>query len=504
MSDFYNKYPYTDFHELNLDWIIGRIKKLTEDWKATDADWHELHDYVENYFNNLDIQNEVDNKIDDMIADGDMQTLINNILGFVTVKMYGAKGDGVTNDTVAIQTAINDAQAVHGTVVFPDGVYIVDDLYITDFIGLIGERATLKASASCINVLNVAVPWLGNERQYHGDNAFIQINIDCNHTASAGIYASQINAYTVKNSTIRDFTQYGIYSNNVAAEFIVHDTYIRASYLNGLNSVGIYAGEDSKYYNIFMKDCNTGIKATRGGVVISNFNAWLQYNIDNSRYLDLDGCIGTVICSNLAIDTYYTGIYKNTGSSVIVTNLWNITASQFYNINLYPNPIMFYADSDDAFRYSSIMNININGMSALKTYFSNRTMIYGTFDNWHYNNMIMCELNRDALSFPNFDTIHDNNSYIEFDYVAKKGHIHIQLNAVITSGSTFTLPHISGTKEMFFPICLSTIGMYGEPNVPCMIYINGKGIAQLKFDTEGNTIPKRSGGYVGDIFYDIK
>ena len=26
MPNFFNKYPYTDFHELNLDWILSQIK----------------------------------------------------------------------------------------------------------------------------------------------------------------------------------------------------------------------------------------------------------------------------------------------------------------------------------------------------------------------------------------------------------------------------------------------------------------------------------------------
>lgn len=30
MSDFYNKYPYTDFHELNLDWVINTTKEARE------------------------------------------------------------------------------------------------------------------------------------------------------------------------------------------------------------------------------------------------------------------------------------------------------------------------------------------------------------------------------------------------------------------------------------------------------------------------------------------
>lgn len=29
---FYNKYPYTDFHELNLDWVIGFLKELNQEW----------------------------------------------------------------------------------------------------------------------------------------------------------------------------------------------------------------------------------------------------------------------------------------------------------------------------------------------------------------------------------------------------------------------------------------------------------------------------------------
>lgn len=29
---FFNKYPYTDFHELNLDWVLRMLKELSEEW----------------------------------------------------------------------------------------------------------------------------------------------------------------------------------------------------------------------------------------------------------------------------------------------------------------------------------------------------------------------------------------------------------------------------------------------------------------------------------------
>ena len=87
MSDFYNKYPYTDFHELNLDWVIERVKQLTEDWistkeawEGTEADWQELYNYVHDYFNNLDVQDEINAKINAMIADGSFTTIVTPII----------------------------------------------------------------------------------------------------------------------------------------------------------------------------------------------------------------------------------------------------------------------------------------------------------------------------------------------------------------------------------------------------------------------------------------
>ncbi len=51
-------------------------------------------------------------------------------IGWVNVKSYGAKGDGVTDDTKAIQKAITTYPYQYQTVInvyFPDGIYIVSD-----------------------------------------------------------------------------------------------------------------------------------------------------------------------------------------------------------------------------------------------------------------------------------------------------------------------------------------------------------------------------------------
>ena len=80
--------------------------------------FNELHDYVHDYFDNLDVQEEINNKLDDMAESGQLADIIaqyltlSGVLGYLTVsdlaaadnlaagskaKTYGYKrvGDGV-------------------------------------------------------------------------------------------------------------------------------------------------------------------------------------------------------------------------------------------------------------------------------------------------------------------------------------------------------------------------------------------------------------------------
>jgi polygalacturonase len=43
---------------------------------------------------------------------------------FDNVRTFGAMGDGVTDDTAAIQNAANDALASHRVLLFPPGTYL--------------------------------------------------------------------------------------------------------------------------------------------------------------------------------------------------------------------------------------------------------------------------------------------------------------------------------------------------------------------------------------------
>lgn len=81
------KYPYTDFHEMNLDWFITTFKELLEEWDTQKQEfedlneaWNTLKDYVDHYFDNLDVQTEINNKLDDMAESGELADILGPLL----------------------------------------------------------------------------------------------------------------------------------------------------------------------------------------------------------------------------------------------------------------------------------------------------------------------------------------------------------------------------------------------------------------------------------------
>ena len=64
--------PYTNFHEINQDWFLQEFNKIIAQWKAMQKNFDNLQDafndlksYVQDYFKNLDVQDEINNKLDE-------------------------------------------------------------------------------------------------------------------------------------------------------------------------------------------------------------------------------------------------------------------------------------------------------------------------------------------------------------------------------------------------------------------------------------------------------
>lgn len=85
---FENKYPYTDFSQLNLDWFLNKFKDLLAEQQRVSGRVQDLDEtvqqfttFVTNYFDDLDVQQEINNKLDAMVADGTLSALIAPLVG---------------------------------------------------------------------------------------------------------------------------------------------------------------------------------------------------------------------------------------------------------------------------------------------------------------------------------------------------------------------------------------------------------------------------------------
>ena len=58
----------------------------------------------------------------------------------INVKEFGAKGDGETHDSKAIQDALDAAGMVQGTVYFPSGKYLCHDLKVHQHTTLLADH----------------------------------------------------------------------------------------------------------------------------------------------------------------------------------------------------------------------------------------------------------------------------------------------------------------------------------------------------------------------------
>lgn len=85
------EYPYTDPSRANSDWILSEMKRVLSEWASTLKEWTGTKDdfdalraYVRDYFKNLDVREEIDEKLDSMVDDGTLAAIIDQqILGSV-------------------------------------------------------------------------------------------------------------------------------------------------------------------------------------------------------------------------------------------------------------------------------------------------------------------------------------------------------------------------------------------------------------------------------------
>lgn len=84
-------FPYLDTKDLNLDWLLKNMKKIIQEWANYQAEMNQsfselneafvaLKSWVETYFTELDVQQEINNKIDSMIESGELIYILQPVI----------------------------------------------------------------------------------------------------------------------------------------------------------------------------------------------------------------------------------------------------------------------------------------------------------------------------------------------------------------------------------------------------------------------------------------
>lgn len=109
--------------------FVHTINDVIANMNGLVADYQALYDFVINYFDNLDISEELDKKLEELLESEEFALYLTGIIGFVTPTMYGAKGDGETNDSEAFEDCFAsgyDVKIFAGDYKIPDAIVSVD------------------------------------------------------------------------------------------------------------------------------------------------------------------------------------------------------------------------------------------------------------------------------------------------------------------------------------------------------------------------------------------
>lgn len=184
------------------------IGNLQTELDATEDDVTDLKEAIEQTNDNLEALEQQGypmasiTEAVDAWADEHQHEIVNN---YVTPEMYGAKGDGVTDDTQALIDA-----ATHGTVMLADGsTYLIDNATITNCT-IIGNGAVIKTKAT------FALTIASSNRNVIVEN----LKIDCNGYGGLNLTG---NGIEVKTCFAYNVGTYGFYigtTSNFEINFI--------------------------------------------------------------------------------------------------------------------------------------------------------------------------------------------------------------------------------------------------------------------------------------------
>lgn len=407
-----------------LNKTMENVNNLSENFDELQNAFTTLKKYVDNYFNNLDVQEEINKKLDDMVKSGELTLLLQKCFNFyVTPQMYGAKGDGISDDSESIQRALDSGKAV----IFPSGIYLISKtIELTDDKTVIGcgiTNTTITSNGG-VSIFNIT----GKNNLVKNIGIKGRINTSVLSKPPYGINLAYSGGGEDSRNTLENIEVYyfetGVSMTNNTRSCVLNTCKISWCD-NAINCVGT----DNNFNNILVSFCKSGITLYNNNL-LSNSKC---FEISLTA-LSLTGSRNMV--SNFDLQEFYVGLYV-VGNNNDILNLSISHAGTYYNFDTSKpvtdhggllmtidgsyNRIDYSYDSTDTYYIDTLIrgsglhnyiNGSVNDTHAVNIY-SSSTL------NWQYNNNIIYNdfnVNYDKL----LQTINDVSTAVTLPYPLKK------------------------------------------------------------------------------------
>lgn len=317
-----------------LDSLHAKPDPTTEDLNAPHLGTDNVYT-GNNTFSKLSVTESMQYKGHNVLTDQDI--LSKTSFFMPTVRGYGAKGDGATDDTEAIQRAI-DAN-INGAVAFPPGTYLISStINLNKRIALHFYGATVKATKNMGSMFYTdGRSWEWNSVAMIGDEVSL---LDLNGKASVGVRGSGL-LYDHINMT-------GLPDNGIGIKCDGATKIANCDIYNGdstSGSIGMqFNSSDCRMQHTVTVNIEIGAEINGDATYIDDFHPWSVAMPETNRSVGVRINSNGNFLSNFYPDTAYKCVeFIKQDATVIINHMYTFWNTYSYNDkNSSPVPYMFY------------------------------------------------------------------------------------------------------------------------------------------------------------------